>query len=203
MKIYPVKSALLKFAAGLVVLTSLGGCAHYQVDFGLTDSNFKPKGTSIAVISGTKEPMNVTMAKLVGDSLRKQSRYQVVSAAQISKVIDPYPQTIKGPYKSAYFYIDSDWDLSDKQKIASIQRALGVDYLYVIWAPITISTNGSEMRRMPAVAQMFEQPNAKEVAKTTITLMVGDEGSVYMKEGVEEIARQIAEETKMALAGKK
>ena len=98
--------------------------------------------------------------------------------------------------------IDTDWDLGDRQKIAGIQHALGVDYLYVIWAPITTS-NGGEISTMPAVAQLFTQPNAKEVAKTSIGLFVGDKENTFLKEGVEEIAQQLAAETKMALAAKK
>lgn len=190
-------------ALGVLAVLAVSGCAHYSVDFSLTDRDFKAKGTSIAIISGTKEPQNVVLAKLIGDSLRKKSRYQVATPAQISRAMEPYPQAIKGPYKSAYFYLDTDWDLGDRQKIASIHRALGVDYLYVIWAPITVSSNGGAVSSMPAVAQLFERPNAKEVAQTTMGLFVGDEGDVFLKEGVEEIARQLAEETKMAIAPKK
>ncbi|MDH4234386.1 MAG: hypothetical protein OEV15_04545, partial [Gallionella sp.] len=122
----------------MLAILAASGCSHYGVDFRLTDSKFKPKGTSIAIISGTKEPQNVALAKLVSDSLRKKSRYQVSSPAQISQAIEPYPQTIKGPYKSAYLAIDTDWELGDREKIANMQRLLGVDYLYVIWAPITV-----------------------------------------------------------------
>lgn len=198
-----ISSRTIAAALAFMAILSSSGCAHYSVDFSFTDSNFKAKGASIAIISGTKEPQNVALAQMVSDSLRKKSRYQVASAAHISKAFEPYPQIIKGPYKSAYFYIDVDWDLGDKQKIAGIQRSLGVDYLYVIWAPMRVSANGSAISNMPAVAQLFEQPNAKEVAKTSIKLLVGDEGNVFLKEGVEEIAKQLAEETKMTLATKK
>jgi hypothetical protein len=203
MKYHFLKSRVIPYALSMVVLLTGAGCSHFKVDFSLTDSSFKAKGKSIAVISGTKEEMNVAIAKLVSDSLRKKSRYQVATPAQVSQAIEPYPQTIKGPYKSAYFYIDTDWDLGDRAKINNIQRSLGVDYLYVIWAPIAVSQNGHNIRTVHAVAQLFEQPNAKEVAKTSIQVFVGDEGSVFLKEGVDEIARQLAEETKMAVAVKK
>ena len=203
MKCHLFKSRAMAVALGLLAVLASSGCAHYSVDFSLKDSKFKPKGTSIAIISGTKEPQNVALAKLVSDALRKKSRYQVASPAQITKAVEPYPLTIKGPYKSAYFYIDTDWDLGDRQKIANIHRSLGVDYLYVIWAPITISSNGNPISSMPAVAQLFEQPNAKEVAQMTVGLFVGDEGNVFLKEGVEEITRQMAEQTNMAIVAKK
>lgn len=187
----------------LAAFLALNGCSHYRVDFKMTDSGPQPRGKSIAVISGTKEPQNIDIAKLVADSLRKKSRYQVASSAQIAKAVESYPMNIKGPYKSAYFYIDTDWDLGDRKKIADIQHALGVDYLYVIWAPIAVSSNRNAVYSIPAVAQLFEQPQAKEIAKTSIQVFAGDEGNVFIKEGVDEVARQLAEETKMAIAVKK
>lgn len=197
------KSRFVNFIFFLFVIFTVSGCSHYRVDFNLKDSAFKAKGKSIAVISGTKEQYNVAIAKLVGESLRKNSRYQVASASQISQAIEPYPQTIKGPYKSAYFYIDTDWDLGDRRKIAEIHRSLGADYLYVIWAPIAVSQNGHNISTVHAVAQLFEQPGAKEVAQTSIQVFIGDEGNVLLKEGVEEISRQLAEETKMAIVTRK
>ncbi len=200
-KLYQSSASRLVFGLFLVLASS--ACSHYQVDLSMKESDFKPRGKSIAVISGTKETQNVVIAKMVSDSLRKKSRYQVATPAQIAQAIESYPQTIKGPYKSAYLYIDTDWDLGDRKKIANIHRTLGVDYLYVIWAPIALSQNGHPISTVPAVAQLFEQPNAKEVAKTSIQLFVGDENSVFLKEGVDEIARQLAEETKMSVAVKK
>jgi hypothetical protein len=196
------KSPAIPAVLSLLLVLTATGCSHYQVSFDLNERDFKPKGKSIAVISGTKETQNVVLANLVGDTLRKKSRYQVLSSAQVSQAIQSYPQNIKGPYKSAYFYIDTDWELGDRKKIADYQRALGVDYLYVIWAPMSVSTNGHPMVRVPAVAQLFE-PNAKEVATTSINLLMGDDKTPYFKEGADEVARQLAEETKMALVAKK
>lgn len=202
MKQHMFNSRALLVALSLLALVFTSGCTHYVVSFDMDESGFKPKGTSIAVISGTKEPDNVTLAELVSDSLRKKSRYQVLTAAQISKALAPYPQNIKGPYKSAYFSLDIDWTLGDHEKIAAIQRALGVDYLYVIWAPIEVSSTGAMARSMPAVAQLFERPNSREVAKANLGFFVGDFGNVYLREGVEELTRRMAEDTKMAMAKK-
>lgn len=187
---------------GVFVLLLVSGCAHYSVDFYLTKDDFKAKGKSVAVISGTKEEHNVIIAKMVSDALRKKSKFQVTAPAQIAQSVQPYPQIIKGPYRSAYFQIDTDWDMGDRKKIADIQRALGVDYLYVIWAPIAVSSNGQTIYQVPAVAQLFE-PSGNVVAKTNIGLFWGGEGNQFAKEGTDEIALQMAEKTGMALAGKK
>jgi hypothetical protein len=198
-----MKSHLYGFASGVLAILLCSGCAHYSVDLNLTEGNFRSKGKTIAVISGTKEQQNVELAKLIGDSLRKNSRYQVVSPAQVSQSLDLYPQTIKGPYKSAYFFIDTDWALGDRKKISDIQSRLGVDYLFVIWAPIAVQQRGSDISSVPSVAQLFERPNTKEVAEMTLIVTVGDDGNLYLKEGIDEAARQLAEKTNMAIAAKK
>jgi hypothetical protein len=68
---------------------------------------------------------------------------------------------------------------------------------------MSVSHNGHAVSTVHAVAQLFDQPNAKEVANTSIQLLVGDEKNAYLKEGVDEIARQLAEETRMSIAAKK
>ncbi len=195
-----LRIALLALSVALLLAGS--GCAKYYVDTNLTDSSFKPRGKSIAVISGTKEEQNVYLAALVAVSLHKMSRFQVMSPEQVSKALAPYPLTVKGPYRSAYLSIDTDWELGDRKKIAEIQRALGVDYLYVIWAPISVQHNNSDPV-VPAVAQLFEHPNAKEVAETELRIIVGDKDSPNVKDGVEEVARQLAEQTHMGTVAKK
>jgi len=203
MKYHYSKSCAARAILGVVTILAISGCSHYQVGFSLTNGGFKPKGQSIAIISGTKETQNVALANLVADSLRKKSRYQVTTPAQIAQLVQPYPMSIKGPYKSAYFHIDTDWDLGDRKRIVEVQRALDVDYLYVIWAPIALSSSGRTLVQVHAVAQLFERPNAKEVAKTSMVLFMGDEGNLYFKEGADEVARQLAEETNMAKTTKK
>jgi hypothetical protein len=196
-------SRLILAALGVATLFGITGCLHYGVDFTLMDNSFKPKGRSIAIISGTKQPQSVAIAAMVSDSLRKISHYQVASAAQISRALAVYPVTIKGPYRSAYLgSIDTDWTLGDRQKIADIQRSLGVDYLYVIWAPTGLQSGRSDSSVIPAVAQLFEQPNSTEVAETSITVMA-DEKETYLQDGVNEIARKLAEQTHMVIAAKK
>lgn len=194
---------LLQMMVGASTLLLLSGCSYYSVNFSLTNDNFKARGKSIAVISGTREQQNVEIVSQVSDALRKTSRYQVVAQQQVAQALPGYPQNIKGPYKSAYFHIDTDWDMSDRKKIAEVQRALGVDYLYVIWAPIAISSNGSPVYRVQAVAQLFEQATAKVVAQTEIALLWGGEAGQYFKEGNNEIALQLAEKTGMATGRKK
>ena len=74
---------------------------------------------------------------------------------------------VKGPYKSAYFEIDVDYGKTDMARVKELQQHLGVDYLYVLWAPATVSHGGSTFfsKNYPVtqiVAQLFESPG-KEV----------------------------------------
>ena len=183
----------LRAVLAVVLALAVSGCFNA---FNVLDSNFKSKGRSMAVLAGVPEEANVAVAALVADELRKQSRYQIVTPAQIAQAVKPYPQLIKGPYRSAYFAIDVDWSLTDKQKLTALQRALGVDYLYVIWAPTAVSSGGSGAA-LQLVGQLFEFPGAKEVGHGAFQLLLQKDNTTYLKQGAEKVARQLAEETGM------
>jgi hypothetical protein len=182
----------LVFMAALAL--ALCGCFRA---FEMVDGGFTPKGRSIAVLAGLPEDLNVGVAALVADELGKQSRYQVMSRAQIAKVLKPYPQQIKGPYRSAYFEIDVDWGLTDKQKLAAIQRVLGVDYLYVMWAPTAVSSGSARAASLQLVGQLFEFPGGKEIGHGVFQLHISKDDPKYVKRGAADVARQLAEKTGM------
>src|SRR3989337_3581316 len=94
--------------------------------FNLVDSNFKPRGRTLAVISGLDNDPNVLAAQHMTEALRKNSRFQVMSQNQVAQSVSNYPQKIKGPYKSPYFQIDTDYSNTDITKIRQIQEQLGV-----------------------------------------------------------------------------
>jgi hypothetical protein len=189
----------LRFALVAVLTLALGGCF---TPFQMVDGNFTPKGRSIAVIAALPEEGNAAIAALVADELRKQSRYQVMSRAQIAQALKPYPQMIKGPYRSAYFEIDVDWRLTDKQKLAAIQRSLGVDYLYVMWTPTAVEA-GKNASNLHLIGQLFEFPGAKEVGHGAFQLYIRKDDATNLKKGAEKVARQLAEKTGMLADGKK
>ena len=148
----------------LAVITS--GCATFH----LTQEPFQPKGRKLAVISGLTNPSSLLVAQALGDELGKTSRFQVLSQRQVAQAIPHYPQMVKGPYKSAYFEIDVDYGKTDMARVKELQQHLGVDYLYVLWAPATVSHGGSTFfsKNYPVtqiVAQLFESPG-KEVGRS-------------------------------------
>lgn len=136
---------------------------------------------TVAVITGVPEEASRKIAAAVAESLQLQSKLPVLADAQIAKTISNYPGYIQGPYLRAYFEIEVDWSHTDMTRIAAIQRELGADFLYVIWAPSAIR-NGAfsdylvwtpadikavdiERVEVPAVAQLFATQGNRMVMK--------------------------------------
>jgi len=190
--------SIIFIALSLIV----GACST----FNLVDQNFRLKGKTLAVVSGLNNDPNMLAAQYMTDALRKNSRFQVMSQKQVAQTVSNYPQNIKGPYKSAYFQIDTDYSNTDIKKIRQIQQQLGVDYLYVMWTP-TATVMNDKIYTYHIIAQLFEGPSSKEVGngmfgatagKTDCCLVPkpGDEDKAKaIKDTTELVAKQIAEKT--------
>ncbi len=140
-------------------LLLLSGCFE---TFSLVDADYRPKGKSIAVISGLDSKGNVAVAQEMSDALRKNTRLHVMPHKQASQAIANYPIKIKGPYSYAFLEIEEDYAASDTKKIREIQKKLGVDYLYVIWTPTATTDGSGKMQQFHMIAQLFDNAG-KEV----------------------------------------
>ena len=181
-------------AIGLGLVVS--GCATFH----LTQEPFQPKGKKLAVISGMTNASSLSLAEALGDELGKASRFQVLSQKQVAQSIPNYPQLVKGPYKSAYFEIDVDYAKTDLARVKDLQQHLGVDYLYVLWAPATVSRGGSSLffKNYPVtqiVAQLFESPGGKEVGRSQYAVRVDDQTHQVLSEDMRRVALELAEKT--------
>ena len=181
-------------AIGLGLVVS--GCATFH----LTQEPFQPKGQKLAVISGMTNASSLSLAEALGDELGKASRFQVLSQKQVAQSIPNYPQLVKGPYKSAYFEIDVDYAKTDVARVKDLQQHLGVDYLYVLWAPATVSRGGSSLffKNYPVtqiVAQLFESPGGKEVGRSQYAVRVDDQTHQVLSEDMRRVALELAEKT--------
>lgn len=181
-------------AIGLGLVVS--GCATFH----LTQEPFQPKGKKLAVISGMTNASSLSLAEALGDELGKASRFQVLSQKQVAQSIPNYPQLVKGPYKSAYFEIDVDYAKTDLTVVKDLQQHLGVDYLYVLWAPATVSRGGSSLffKNYPVtqiVAQLFESPGGKEVGRSQYAVRVDDQTHQVLSEDMRRVALELAEKT--------
>ncbi len=179
---------------GLIV--ALSGCATFH----LTQEPFQPKGKKLAVIAGMTNPSSLTIAKSLGEELEKTSLFQVLSQKQVAQAIPNYPQLVKGPYRSAYFEIDVDYAKTDLARVKELQQHLGVDYVYVLWAPATVSHGGSSwfVKNYPVtqiVAQLFESPGGKEVGRSQYAVRVDDQTHQVLSDDVRRVALELAEKT--------
>lgn len=181
-------------AIGIALL--LSGCATFH----LTQDPFQPKGKKLAVIAGLTNPSSLQIAQALGDELGKTSQFQVLSQRQVAQAIPNYPQLVKGPYKSAYFEIDVDYGRTDLARVKELQQHLGVDYVYVLWAPATVSHGGSTFfsKNYPVtqiVAQLFESPGGKEVGRSQYAVRVDDQTHEVLRDDMRRVAQELAEKT--------
>jgi hypothetical protein len=188
----------------LVLTMMLGACMS---TFNPVNGDFKPKGKTLAVIAGLDHESNQLAAQYMSESLKQNTRFQVMPYKQVKQTLPNYPTNIQGPYKTAYFEIEVDYAKTDLKKIKAVQQQLGVDYLYVLWAP-SATTYGSKIHSLNIVAQLFE--NGKEVANGRFNATAGrstcclspapDTGDKVnaIKDATDYVAKEIAEKTGMA-----
>jgi len=191
-----------------IILVASGCAAPVRHDGG--------KAPIVAVITGVPEEASRKIATTVAESLQLQSKQRVMTDALIATKLTNYPRYIPGPYQRAYFEIEVDWSHTDMNRIAAIQRELGADFLYVIWAPNAIR-NGSlsdylvwtpadikavdiDRIEVPIIVQLFATPGNKVVMKEQYKICL-DESSKPKKEfmdscdSIDKIALKLGKET--------
>jgi len=181
----------------------LGACSTFNP----VNGDFKLKGKTLAVIAGLDNDANMLTAQYMTESLKKNTRFQVLSQKQIGQAIPGYPDNIQGPYRSAYFEIEVDYSKTDMKRIRSIQQKLGVDYLYVLWTP-SATVYGEKIHSLNVISQMFE--SGKEVANGRFSATAGrstcclsptpkDEDKVNaVKDTADYVSKEIGQKTGMA-----
>lgn len=187
----------------LILLIFLNACSTFT----LIDADFKPKGKTLAVVAGLDNEENIMVAHYMTESLRRNSRFQVVPQKQVAQALG-YPIKIQGPFKSAYFQIETDYTKTDTKRIKAIQQKLGVDYVYAVWTPSATVYN-EKIHSLHAVGQMFEGPGAKEVGNGRFDATAGhtdcclvpapgdEDKKNAIKDTSEYVAKEIAEKTGM------
>ncbi len=159
----------IRIAARAAVSLLMAGC--FQT-FSLVDADYRPKGKSIAVVSGLDGDANVAVAERMTVALKKLTKFQVLPNKQVAGSLPNYPQKIKGPYLYAYFEIEDDYGNTDIKAVQQIQRKLGVDYLYVVWAPTATVTQG-KIEQLHCIGQLFAGPSSKEVGRGKFAATAG------------------------------
>ena len=196
MKTWAQRSCLIPFGSAVGLALIISGCATFH----LTQEPFQPKGKKLAVISGLTNASSLGVAQALGEELGKTSRFQVLSQRQIAQAVPDYPQLVKGPYKSAYFEIDVDFSKTDMARVKELQRHLAVDYVYMLWAPATVSHGNSTWFSKnylvtQIVAQLFESPGGKEIGRSQYAVRVDDQTHQVFPDDMRRVALELAEKT--------
>lgn len=194
------------FIAAAAAVLLLAGCFS---TFTLTDSGYRTRGKTLAVAAGLDNEASLKVAKGMTEALRKNTRFQVLSQAQVSQAVPGYPQKIKGPYTYAFLQIEADYGNTDRKKVRELQQRIGADYLYVVWVPTATVTQGT-IHQLHIIAQLFEAPEAKEVGNGMYAATAGrvagcclvpaptdqDKGDA-VKDTADYVAREIGEKMGM------
>jgi len=169
------------------------------------------RGNKLAVISGLNKTETNLYVHYMTDELARVSKFKVMSQQEIKSRLGVYPVNIKGPYTSAYTSINEKYDNTDMAKLGEIQRKLGVDNLFVVWAPIHVEIQISGSTGTPyeihTIAQLFAYPGGKEIGRNMLKatyasgFVIGPgvprspEGA--LKQVGEAVAKKVAEQTGM------
>jgi len=182
----------------LVASLYLTGCATFQ----LLQEPSGVNGKKLAVIAGLTNPSSLQAAQTFADEVAKASRFQVLPQKQVAQAIPNYPQLIKGPYASAYFEIDEDYAKTDVGRVREIQKQLGADYLYILWAPTSVQSGGKGLffKNYPVVhvvAQFFEFPGGKEIGRGKYMIRFDDDRKEFVRDDLAAVAKEFAAKTSM------
>lgn len=184
----------------LTVVASLylTSCATFQ----LLQEPSGVNGKKLAVIAGLTNPSSLQAAQTLADEVAKASRFHVLPQKQVAQAIPNYPQLIKGPYASAYFEIDEDYAKTDVGRVREIQKQLGADYLYILWAPTSVQSGGKGLffKNYPVVhvvAQFFEFPGGNEIGRGKYMIRFDDDRNEFVRDDLVAVAKEFAAKTRM------
>ena len=187
----------------LVLTVMLGACV---ATFTPVNGDVRFKGKTLAVIAGLDNEANLVVAQSMSESLRKNTRFQVMPYKQVAQTVTGYPGKIQGPYKTAYFEIEMDHSKTDLKRIKAIQQQLGVDYLYVLWSP-SVTVYNDKIHSFNIIAQMFDA--GKEVGNGRFNAVAGrtdcclvpapdsKDKTNAIKDATDYVAKEIGEKTGM------
>lgn len=122
---------ILTLFAFVIGMSILSGCGKgYPFEF--LDEGYRPKGSSVAVVSASADDASERFAQHLTKNLQEKSTLKVLSQNQVAQRVGKYPVSIKtGDPKN--------WDKpvwygqKDKSRIDSIANAVNTDYVLFMW----------------------------------------------------------------------
>lgn len=91
-----------------------------------------------------------------------------------------------------------DYAKTDLDRVKQLQKTLGTDYLYILWAP-SVTTNGQkslatkDYSMMQVIAQLYEFPGAREVGHGTYMMRVDPDKKEIVRDDLQRVTKELAE----------
>ncbi|HPA71324.1 MAG TPA: hypothetical protein PKY31_03590 [Spirochaetota bacterium] len=153
------------------------------------------KGVRLAVVPGINEKTNIMFARQFAEEFGRSTKFKVQSHADTMGRLGQYGE-IQGPYRKGHIDYFDAWDKTDRAKLTDIQKRLGVDNLYVVWATrekISEQT-GSKVLQVETYTQFFAFPGAVEIgqAKFDVTYAEGFVIGAKVPRNREDAIKQVA-----------
>lgn len=157
----------VKIFISVSLLFALAACGSDE-PFKTFDENKKFKPSSIAVISGDDDDLDIKLAEMVTNGLAKKSTFTVMPQSEIAKRIHDYPPTIRLAFKLADKEKPVWFGTSEFEKLNAIQAKLKVDYIFVVWNRSFSRMEGpySKHDYVYPAGNLIEYPGANVVASS-------------------------------------
>jgi hypothetical protein len=186
------------------------GCCATNVPFEFFQEAYRPRGGSIAVVSGSADETDIKFAEYVTRSLQEKSTLKVLSQPEVDRRVGKYPVNIKTAEPK-----DSDKPVwlapGEKAKVDAMHGALKTDYVLVVWIAnlSRISSRNGVSYGASIIGNLFEYSPGKAVGYSdygrsrsqSCFLFGGSEGKdidALLKGSAEDLAEDLADRTKTA-----
>ena len=175
---------------GIAVVSVILSCSGHK----FLKNDITPNGSIAVILAETRTgEVNVLLGDNLTRCLSEQTTLHVMQQSEVKNKLGKYPVKIKGPYTTANNEISVDYSKTDMDAIAAVAEKIGVQYLYVVWFPFLYELGNGKRYDGEIVAQMFEFPSRKEIARGdyTITWITGFSVGAYSNQ--EEATAGVAE----------
>lgn len=126
----------------------------------------------IAVISGTNDDVDITLAAKLTDKLIKSRAFEVIPQVELSKKIAKYPLNFNIVNREELNSKEDQTYLSEevRRKANAIAASLHVDYLLIIWSfeGMSCSVGDYINVHLPIASRMIEYPSKDIVGYTHV-----------------------------------
>lgn len=156
-----------------IIALLFSGCSPFKkgIYYDSMNKNYKhTPGKKMAVISGGSHDGDQILAETITEKLSKSGKFKMMNQTDIAKILPKYPLNFHAIDFKITEKNDEDsityTSESSKSRFKDIQRALKVDYLFVVWSEglavktvFSSQTGSSTTMYASALGRMMEYPS--------------------------------------------